>query len=90
MKQALPKSRHNDESGAEELRRVVALCNLSTEACFDDLTTVEVVRLARAVWSSEWDCLPDHLTDAERKYAARTGKMPKSAERRFERDGGPS
>lgn len=90
LKTTLEKVGGEEKTGAEVLRIAVSLCNSSRESCFDDLTAEQVLNLARACWASEWDVYPDSLTDRERRTAARTGKLPVSAEKRFDRDGGPS
>ena len=76
----------DDETGAEELRRMVSALNMSTESAVDPFSAEQVIRIVRACWASPWDLLPDMLTLAERRYAAKHGKLSDACARRLDRE----
>lgn len=53
------------ESGADELRRMVRVLNMCREDAIDGYTAEELVILVRACWASDWDVLPDDLSEAQ-------------------------
>lgn len=55
-------SRPGKESGAEELRRIVAHIENCRESALDPYSAEEILRLARACWASEWDVWIDDLS----------------------------
>ena len=73
-----------DETGIEELRRVVRAASMCRESAFDGFSAEECVRMIRACWTSKWDVLPDDLLPEERYEAAATGKLPEEAEARLD------
>ena len=75
-----------DETGAEELRRIVSALGMSAETAVDPFTAEQVIRIVRACWSSPWDLLPDMLTDSERWHAAKHGRLSAACVRRLDRE----
>jgi len=75
-----------NETGAEELRRMVSTLNMSAETAVDPFTAEQVIRIVRACWASPWDLLPDMLTLAERRYAAKHGKLSDACNRRLDKE----
>lgn len=74
------------KTGAEELRHIVNLLDMSREGASDPFNAEELIRIVRACLASEWDILPDNLTLAERKYAAKHGKLSAAANRRLDKE----
>jgi hypothetical protein len=65
----------NNESGADELRKIVNVLNNTRESALDGHTAERLIQLVRACRASPWDLTPDMLTLNEATYASRTGKL---------------
>ncbi len=63
-------SRPGEETGIEELRRIVRVCSDTQESAFDGFTAEQIIYMVRACWASPWDIRPDDLTPEERDFAA--------------------
>jgi len=74
-----------EETGANRMRRIVGLANMTNEGALDGYLVVEILRIFAACWASGWDILPDELKVSERDYAAEHGVLSKSAARRLDR-----
>jgi hypothetical protein len=72
------------ETGAEQLRRIVAVLNGSRESALDPFTAEELLRIVRACWTSPWDIYPDNLTFDELKFAAKHSKLSAACKRRLD------
>lgn len=69
----------DEMTGIEELRTLVNMAGYTTESAFDDFNAAETVRLLQACRDLNLEVLPDQLTKAERRYAARHGRVSKTA-----------
>jgi hypothetical protein len=69
-------SRRPDETGIEELRKLVNMANNTREDAFDGLDAFQVVRLLQACRALDLEVLPDDMNDEERLEVANTGKVP--------------
>lgn len=76
------------ETGVQELRRIACITESTRESAFDGYTAEQCINMMRACWRSDWDILPDALTDAEREYAARYGFLSGPAMRRLKKEYG--
>jgi hypothetical protein len=74
-----------EETGMEELRRIVRVANMTNESAFDSFTAEQCIKLIRACWASKWDILPDDLTGVERGYAAVHGVLSEECTLRLEK-----
>jgi len=72
-----------EETGIEFLRRLVEVANSTNEEVFDDLSVEETIKLIRACWDSDFDIYADDLWPDERSFAARNGRLSKSAVKRL-------
>ena len=78
----------HDESGIEELRALVNIAGWSRESALDGFDVMETVRILRACRALDLETLPDELTEPERRYAARHGRVSTSCLRRLYRENG--
>lgn len=67
----------------EELRALVSYGNHSNEDAFDGFDLEETVRILQACRALDLETLPDMLTQAERRYAAKHGKVSTACLRRL-------
>lgn len=66
-------------TGIEELRGLVNMAGWTTESAFDGFDALQTIRLLQACQKLNLETLPDELTQSERAYAARYGKVSKKA-----------
>lgn len=72
------------ETGIEQLRKLVNVAGWTNEWAFDDITDMfATIRLLQACLALDLETLPDQLTPAERKYAAKHGKVRKTCIKRL-------
>jgi hypothetical protein len=74
-----------EETGAEELRRIVNVLDSSSESAHDPFNAEQLIRIVRACWASPWDIYPDQLTGTEREYAAAHGKLSDACNKRLDK-----
>jgi hypothetical protein len=75
----------NDESGIETLRALVSMANYTREDAFDGFNVHETIKLLQACRAMDLETLPDELTEPEARYAAKTGRVSRTAMRRLYR-----
>lgn len=75
-------------TGAEELRRIVGCLSACRESALDPFTAEQLVKIVRACWLTGYDVYPDDLTLAERKYAAKHGKVSNACVVRLKKEMG--
>lgn len=80
----------DDETGIEELRKLVNMAGYTEESAFDGFTAVETVRLLQACRALDLETLPDQLTLAERRHAAKHGRVSIECLHRLYEDAGES
>ena len=75
-----------NETGAERLRRIVRCLDWNRESALDGFGVIELIRIVEAIWALDSDVVDvmiDELSPAERKFAARHGRLSKECERRL-------
>jgi hypothetical protein len=76
--------------GMDELRTLVNFGNHANESAFDGLDLLGTVKLLRACLALDLETWPDQLTQAERRYAAKHGKVSTAClRRRYKEEGYP-
>lgn len=63
------------ETGAEELRKIVRVLNNTREGALDGFTAEELIRIVRACLASPFDITPDYLHYNEARHAIRYQKL---------------
>lgn len=71
------------ETGIQELRILVGMADWSNESALDDFDLKATVRILQACRALDLETLPDMLTLAERRYAAKHGKVSTACLRRL-------
>jgi hypothetical protein len=74
-----------NETGIEELRKLVNMANNTREDAFDDFDLEQTVRLLRACRELNLEVLPDQLTEEEAEDTASTGRISTECLRRLYR-----
>lgn len=65
------------ESGAVELRKLVAILNANTENWTEGYSLEEIVKVLRAVRAGSYDYGPDHMSGQQLRRAIELGESPK-------------